>query len=75
MKKRLNDTQKQENKYKKAKIIGVIAFLTFGLTFGLVYLALNKWNFVAFITNPTTILVTLIMIASAVFVLSTIKVK
>ena len=75
MDKRLNKTQKEEKKWKKAKIIGGIAFLTFGAVFGIVALYLNGWNFVDFIANPTTDLVILCCVAIGIFFLSKMEIK
>lgn len=75
MKKKWKDKNKSEKKWFLIRLIGGIAFLTAGAVFGLVSLYLNGWSFVKFITNPTTDLILLCLIAFGVFIFASLEVK
>lgn len=57
------------------RLIGGAAFLVVGLIFGIVFLAMNHWDFVKFITNPTVDLIMLVCFAFGIFCLSRLEVK
>lgn len=67
--------KKESKKWKYIRIIGAIVLLIAGAVFGLVSLYMNGWNFVRFITNPTTILIILAVMALGVVLLSWKEVK
>lgn len=60
------DVKKDRKKWKKIRIISGISILVVGTICGFVALYMNGWSFVEFITNPTTILVILVVIAMAI---------
>lgn len=46
---------------KKIGIISTIAFLLIGLICGLIFIYFTGWSFTEFITNPTVLLITMII--------------
>lgn len=75
MKKKWKDKNKSEKKWFLIRLIGGIAFLTAGAVFGLVSLYMNGWNFYKFITNPTTDLILLCLVAFGVGAFASLEVK
>ena len=67
--------KKESKKWRIIRIIGAIVLLIGGAVFGLISLYMNGWNFVRFITNPTTILIILAAMALGVVLLSWKEVK
>ena len=67
--------KKESKKWRIIRIIGAIVLLIAGAVFGLVSLYMNGWNFMRFITNPTTILIILAVMALGVVLLSWKEVK
>jgi len=64
-----------EKKWFLIKFIGGLVFLLAGGIFGIVSLAMNGWSFIDFITDPTTDLIFLCLIAVGIIMLSTSEVK
>lgn len=48
------------------KLISTIIFLVLGFVCGAIFLYFNDWSLIEFITDPTTLLVALILISGAV---------
>ena len=66
----MTNTKKDQKKWKKIRIIGAIALLALGTGFGFVAMYMSGWDFVKFISNPTTILVALVVVAIAILMIS-----
>jgi len=64
------DVKADRKKWKTIRLIGGISILVVGAACGIVALYMNGWSFVEFITNPTTILVILVVIAMAILMFS-----
>lgn len=75
MKKKWKDKTKSEKKWFLIRLIGGIAFLVAGAIFGLVSLYMSGWSFVKFITDPTTDLILLCLIAFGIIAISSAEVK
>jgi len=75
MKKKWNDRNKNEKKWFLIRLIGAIVFLLAGAIFGLVALYMNGWNFYKFITNPTTDLILLCLLAFGITLFASLEVK
>lgn len=73
--KKLKEMNEKEKKWFLIRLIGGISFLLAGAIFGIVSLSLSGWSFVEFVTNPTTDLIILCLIAFGVVTLSSSKVK
>lgn len=65
-----SEVKKNGKKWRKVRIIGAISLLVVGAAFGLVALYMNGWSFVKFITNPTTILIILVVVAIVILMFS-----
>ncbi len=74
-KEKWNKMTEKEKKVFLIRIIGGALFLIAGFVFGVVFLAINHWDFVKFITNPAVDLVFLICVAFGIFCLSRLEVK
>lgn len=75
MKKKWKDKNKTERKWFLVRLIGALVFLIAGAVFGLVSLYMNGWSFVKFITNPTTDLILLCLLAFGIMLISSLEVK
>jgi len=75
MKKKWTEKNQKEKKWFLIRLIGGIAFLVAGAIFGLVSLYMNGWSFTQFITNPTTDLILLCLVAFGVMFITSLEVK
>lgn len=65
-----NQKTPEEKKWFLIKVIGGTLFLLGGCIFGIVSLYLSGWDFVKFITNPTTDLIILVCLAVGIVLFS-----
>ena len=75
MKKKWKDKNHNEKKWFLIRLIGGISFLVAGAIFGLVSLYMNGWSFTKFITDPTTDLILLCLLAFGIITISSLEIK
>ena len=69
------DKKPQERKWFLIRVIGGALFLISGAVFAIVSLYMNGWDFVQFVKNPTVALVSLVVVALGITLISFAEVK